>query len=212
MMFRLMSLAIVWGVVCGGIQNSRGEDPKPATTPTAPKAPDWSKFVQVADIVGEVTQVEKNKLTLRVTWYAPQAQQGGNQNPRPQLTRPGQLPQMRRPNTPRPPQMKEMHADHELTFADEGLVRFNTLPPKFDEKGKRIAYTLKEMEDLKKPFGTKGFAADLSDLKPGTLAEVVVVRPRDILPVNAKEEDLRIKLLVILGEVANPSPAPKKKN
>jgi hypothetical protein len=194
----------------------RGADEKEKTTspekktPEKEKGPDWSKFVQVSDVIGEVTKTDKDGFTLRITWYTLQ-QQGGGQPQRPQLGRPGQLPQMRRPGVQRPPQVKEHHEDHNLTWADEGVARLVKLPPKTDEKGKPMAYTAKELEEARKPTGYKGYAADRADVKVGEIVEVVLVRPKDIAPAKATEADLRVKMVVILGETNKTAPAPTPK-
>src|SRR4051794_7804393 len=44
------------------------------------KRPDWSGYTTVGDVVGEVVKADANKLTLRVTWFLPQAK-GGLQKP-----------------------------------------------------------------------------------------------------------------------------------
>jgi len=89
--------------------------------------------------------------------------------------------------------------DLELKYADTGMVRWKTLPKRTDEKGKNIPYTVKEMEEARKPVGTLGFAADRSELKVGHIVEVTLVRPKTILSTKATPADLRIKTAIIVG-------------
>jgi hypothetical protein len=110
-------------------------------------------------------------------------------------------------------QAKGRRQDVRLTYAEAGLVRWKSMPPKVDERGKKVAYTDKERQRLREPKGAPGYAAERSDLKPGHLVEVTMVRPKDIPAAKAVLQDLQVKHAVIVGT----SPAavlpvdPKKK-
>ncbi len=168
------------------------------------KAPDWSKYTQVTDLVGEVQSADEKKLTLRVTWYETQVQ-GGN-NRRPPLTgnnrnfRNPYAPNMNRPKVT----VKERHHDYVLEFLPESLVRTKTLPPKYDEKNRRVNYTAKELQELRSPPGVVGYAASVNDLRPGTVVEVWLVRDKNIPAAKVTEDDLRVKYVLILSSEPNP--------
>ena len=188
------------------------DDSNPSTPPA--KAPDWSGYVYVADVGGEVVRADDKKVTLRITWYEPQAQKGSNttnrnnNNRRPNLG--GNNRNYRNPYSQNRPksqpkvQMKEHHHDYDLEYVPESLVRLKTLPPKTDETGKRAAYTQKELTEARAPAGVIGYAASPFDVTPGTYLEVLLVRDRTIPAAKATEDDLRIKYAVIWGKDPNP--------
>lgn len=187
------------------------------------KGPDWTKYAYVTDVVGEIVKADDKKLTLRVTWFEPQVQ-GGN-NRRPNLSannRNFHNPHAPNGNRPRVT-VKEHHHDYELEFVPETLIRSTLagLPPKTDAKGKRVAYTTKELEELRTPSGVPQYASSAAELKPGTIVEVIIVRDKGIAAAKATEDDLRVKYAIIQGKDPNPpkdiasQPAPKapaKKN
>lgn len=164
------------------------------------KAPDWSKYATVGEVTGEVTKVNGDSFTVRVSWLQAQAMRMGR-NGRPSGGG----------GTP-----KEMHQDYSLKFADEGLVRYRKLPPKTDDKGRKVDYTMKEMEELRKPSGVTGYAAERNELRVGHLVDVFVVRPKDVPADKAVLSDYRVKYAIIVGENPNAQQpkeaAPKKKN
>jgi hypothetical protein len=65
------------------------------------------------------------------------------------------------------------------------------------------------MEKLRQPTGVPGYAADRTDLKPGTIVEAHLVRPRSIPAAKATEADLVVKYVFIVGEGAPPKPDKK---
>lgn len=219
------TLALLPGL-CSADDKTPAKDP--ATTTTPAKAPDFSKYANVADVVGEIVKADNSKLVLRVTWFEQQVQGGNNNFRRPNLSanhRNFHNPYA--PNGNRPPHVtvKEHHHDYELEFVPESLVRSNlsALPAKYDDKGKRVAYTTQELTDLRAPAGAPQYAASTSDLVPGTIVEVYVVRDKSIAAAKATEDDLRVKYAIILGKDPNPpkdiasqanqkAPPPKKKN
>lgn len=109
-----------------------------------------------------------------------------------------------------PPGGKGRGSQLRLTFAEAGLVRWKAMPPKLDEKGKRVPYTEKEKQESKLPKGFPGYAAERADLKAGMLVEVTMVRPKDIPAAKAALQDLQVKHVVIAGTAPTP-PEPKKK-
>src|SRR5262245_40746896 len=86
------------------------EDSKPVKEP-ALKAPDWSGYVYVTDVVGEVVKADDKSVTLRITWFEAEVKKGGNnnnnRNPRQKLGRNNRnfrnpfAPNMNRPNQPK---------------------------------------------------------------------------------------------------------------
>jgi hypothetical protein len=190
-------------------------DDKPASPAKEPaaKPTDWSRYVVVGDVVGEVVKADANKLTLRVTWFVQEVKGGNNNNRRPQLSgnnRNFRNPQAR--NGGRPPQVttKEQHHDYEIEYVPESLVRTKLLPPKTDEKGKRVNYTQKELEAVRAPAGAPWYAASPADLEPGHIVEVVFVREKTVPAAKATEDDLRVKYAIILGKDSSPPVEDKK--
>jgi len=191
-------------------------DEKPSKEPP-PKAPDWSNYVFVADVVGGVVKSSDKGITLRVTWFEAEIKGGNknnNRNNRPGLGQNNRnfrnpyAPNMNRPNQPKA-QFKEQHHDYDLEYVSESLVRFKSLPPKYDETRKKLQYTQKELEELRLPQGVTGYKASTSDLTPGTIVEVILIRDKSIPAAKADEDDLRIKYVIILGQDPNP---PKEDN
>lgn len=107
----------------------------------------------------------------------------------------------------------------QLPFHDMTLVRWKTLPPKLDEKGKKVARSAAEMKELKLPTGAPGYAAARSDLEAAQTVEVTMMRPKDI-PLNKVDfQDLVVKQIVITGvdnaalkELQKKPPEKKKKD
>ena len=179
------------------------------------KAPDFSGYTFVGDVVGEVIKASDSALTIRVTWYVPQ---GGNTG-RPRLSsnsRNFRNPFMMNRGGNRG-RVKEQHHDYVLEYVPESLVRYKHTPPKTDEKGKKVSHTEKEIEELKKPLGVPGYAAEKGDVTPGTYVEVYLIRDRSVPAAKQTEDDLRLKYVFILGHDPNPpkdatTTPPKKKN
>ena len=95
---------------------------------------------------------------------------------------------------------KPKYEKMQFVLHDDGLVRWKKLPPRTDDKGKRLPYSSKELEDLRSPRGAPGFAADHADLKPGYVIELTMVRPREKPPSKVDFQDLRVQYAVILTE------------
>jgi hypothetical protein len=173
--------------VCGAANLSevRGDD--------AAKAPNWSAYTFVTNIVGEVVSADDKAVTVRVTGIVPA---GG------------------RPARGRPPQVKQQTHDYVLDYVPESLVRLKTLPPKKDEKDRTVPRTAAENAEARAPAGVTGYAASKSDITSGMTVEVQVVRDRKITAEKATEGDLRVKYVIIQNNIPTKTPdgpAPKGK-
>jgi hypothetical protein len=86
--------------------------------------------------------------------------------------------------------------DKEYDFIDDVKIRYQHLPPKLDDKGKKIPYTNDEMQKMRAKDG--GFEASAGDLKSGQTVEMHLVRVK-----GAKGEDalkLYVSKIVIVAE------------
>ncbi|MCS7270772.1 MAG: hypothetical protein NZ703_06780, partial [Gemmataceae bacterium] len=128
-----------------------------AQVPPPKKAPDYSGYITVGEVVGEVLKADEKHVTVQVTWYMPQVK-GGGAGRRPQIGRGGVYrnpfaPNMNRPRNPPRVTVKEQKHDYDFHLVPESLIRFKSLPPKYDENGKRVSYTTKELDELRAPPG-----------------------------------------------------------
>jgi len=196
--YSLAILPIVWA--------ADDSPTKPAKEATSSRI-DWSAYKTIGDVVGEVVKANDRQITLRVTWYETKMSGSGNRRPplssNPRNFRNPYGSSRGRSSQPRV-QVKEQHHDYELEFVPETLVRTKKLPPKFDDKGKRADYTASEIEALRAPDGVPAYAASASDLLPGTIVEVILIRDKSIPAAKATEGDLRVKYAIILGKDPNP--------
>ncbi|MGL4421519.1 MAG: hypothetical protein ACRCZF_12690 [Gemmataceae bacterium] len=168
-------LAVLFGCGVLALSVSHAADDKEKSK--EPSKVDWSKFANAGSVSGEVMKSADGSLTVRQAWKVP----SGRGRP------------------------KDEHKDTEYTYAEGALIRLKTLPPKLDGNGKKTPYSDKEKDQLKKPLGAPGWGASKEDLKPGTLVEVQLVRPREISATKATPEDLLVKYVMILGEAAIPA-------
>jgi hypothetical protein len=159
--------------------------------PTPPKKLEWGNYVEAGKIVGEIDKVSKDGFTIKVTHLVPQAPKF--YKGRPQA---GQ------------PKVKVESID--MTFHENGLVRWVKMPIKLDDKGKKAQWTDKEIQELKSPQGAPGYAASREDLDSGSIVEVTYMRPKDIKAETAVTGDFRIKFVVIQG--VDPKATPAKKD
>ncbi len=164
------------------------------------KAPDWSKYTTVGEVVGEIVKASDSKLTLRVTWYV----QPNAGNKRPSLRGGGGNYRNPYGANNNKQNLKEQHHDYDLEFVPETLVRMKTLPPKLDGNGKKIDYTQKEIDTARLPDGVPSYAASQADLVPGTIVEVRMIRDKSIPASKVGENDLRVKYAIILGKDPTP--------
>jgi hypothetical protein len=151
------------------------------------KAPDFSKYklVKVLESV-EVVKADDKKVTVKISYtvFKP--------NPNPKL-----------PGTNVP-----MKKDVDYSFLPESLVRTKVLPPKTDDNGKKVEYTVKEKAALKVPKDVVGYTANVSDLVAGSTVDIILVRDKSIPDAKATDDDLRIKYAIITALPT--TPAPKK--
>jgi hypothetical protein len=156
---------------------------------------DWSAWVDHGTFVGEVTRIEKDG-SFTVTQKTKQMQPA----------QPG-----------RQATMKTISTKKQMSYSEEGMLRVKDLPPKLNEKGKKVPYTAEEMKQLKSPAGTPGYATERSSLTVGQIVEVTLVRPKSVKPAEVAPQDLRVKWAVILSSPVSVEPGkddkkdPKKK-
>jgi hypothetical protein len=202
--------ALTIGMIAASVRLAIADDAKTSGETPAPtrdslmKPPDFSKYHYEGEIVGEIVKADDKKLVLRVVWWVPV-----NSNTRPRLNGGGHH---HRPNMTRPPQMKQMHHDYVLEFVPESLVRTKILPPKLDDNGKKVIHTTKELEELRYPLGAPSYAASPSDLLPGAVVEVRMIRDKKIPADKVTEDDIRVKYAIIYSQNPNgPTPIPGAK-
>ena len=186
------------------------------------KAPDFSGYVSVTKVTGEVVKGNESSLTLRIYWQHVTAKNSGGgrgRGRRPSLYgnhgRSHYSPYMtRRPRV----QVKWEHHDYDLPYLPESLVRVNQLPPKIGPDGKKGFYSQAEQNELKVPYSVPGYQASKADLSPGTVVDAYVVRDKSIAANMVTDADMRLKYVVIVGHDPNPPaditnpPKSKKKN
>jgi hypothetical protein len=152
------------------------------------KAPDFSKYklVKVLESV-EVVKADDKKVTVKVSYT---------------VFKPNANPKLPGTNVP-------MKKDVDYSFLPESLVRTKILPPKTDDNGKKVEYTVKEKAALKVPKDVVGYAANVSDLVAGSTVDIILVRDKSIPDAKATDDDLRIKYAIITALPTKPAP---KKN
>jgi len=218
----VFGLGIPLGAVSADDTKSPSESPKPPAVDKA-KAPDFSGYVAVTKVTGEVVKGSESSLTLRLYWaHVTVKKSSGNRGRgrRPSLHSRGSRgmysPYMiRRPSV----KVKWEHHDYDLPYLPESLVRVNQLPPKIGPDGKKGFYSQSEQNELKVPYTVPGFQASKADLTPGTVVEAHVVRDKTIPAAKVTDADMRIKYAVIVGQdqnaatnLAGTSKPAKKKN
>lgn len=193
---KLLLCAAFTAAASGLAADDKKAEKKPETKepkPAAAKAPDFSAYSTAETVTATVVSAGEDGVTVRVSW--------------PALKNPNAI--IRR-SSKRLPNLKEEHTDIEFKYADGGYTRWKKLPPKIDGDGKKVSYSVKEMEELRKPLGVTGYAADKSEVKAGAIVELHLLRPKEIKAEKATTEDLVIKVALIVGEAEKP-PVPDKK-
>jgi hypothetical protein len=223
-MFLFPVKAAALALAAGLAGNSPSAAAKAPAVAVAPAASEWAGFATVGDVVGEVVKADGSGFTLRVFWPAASGKPGHHHWQHSTAGRtPQELAQHVRHMEATLARMaghqskggKEHHHDYPLTYADAGLVRVKTLPPKLDATGAKRAYTDDELKAAKTPQGTPYYAAERSDLKPGQIVDVTLVRPKSVPADKATLSDLRVKYAVVVGAAPTPPAAgnkPGKKN
>lgn len=218
----VFGLGATLGAVSADDTKSSSQSPKPPVVDKA-KAPDFSGYVSVTKVTGEVVKGNESSLTLRIHWVQVTVKNGGGsrgRGRRPSLYgsrgRSFSSPYMvRRPSV----KVKHEHHDYDLPYLPESLVRVNQLPPKIGPDGKKGFYSQSEQDELKVPYTVPGFQASKADLTPGTVVEAHVVRDKSIPANKVADADMRLKYVVIIGhdpnppaDITNPPKTSKKKN
>lgn len=218
----VLGLGAALGAVSAADTKSPSDTPKPPAVDKA-KAPDFSGYVAVTKVTGEVVKGNESSLTLRIYWQHVTVKKSSGsrgRGRRPSLYgnhgRSHSSPYMtRRPSV----KVKWEHHDYDLPYLPESLVRVNQLPPKIGPDGKKGFYSQTEQNELKVPYTVPGFQASKADLSPGTVVEAHVVRDKSIAANMVTDADMRLKYVVIIGhdpnppaDITNPSKTSKKKN
>jgi hypothetical protein len=173
-MNRILSKLALVAVLGTGLTALAADEKK-----TAPaKKADWSHFAVVTTVAGEVVETTEDGVTLKVSQTT--------------LSRTGG----RRPRVRANTKSQEL----QFVFAEAGLVRWKSLPPKLDDNGKKLPRSSKELTELKLPKGTPGFAAERGDLQPGQIVELTLVRPKSIPSSKVTFQDLKVKYAMILAD------------
>jgi hypothetical protein len=186
--------------------------PTPATIGSGPTAR-FTGYVHVADVHGEVVTASDSSLTVRIYYLAPKTTNNRNRGGggRPSIGSNGMI----HPSHRRNPGVKWVHHDYHFDYHPDGLARVQKLPPKIDADGKRVDYTNKEFESMREPSGFPGYNLAKTDLRPGDIVDVNLVRDRSIPQSKSTESDLKVKWAKVTGHVdhapAPAKPAPKKK-
>lgn len=191
-MYRILPKLALVAVLGTGLTALAADAKKPAQAPAKPA--DWSHFAVVTTVAGEVVETTEDGVTLKVSQTT--------------LSRTGG----RRPRVNARTKTQEL----QFVFAEGGLVRWKSLPPKLDDNGKKLQRSSKELTELKLPKGTPGFAADRGDLQAGQIVELTLVRPKSIPSSKVTFQDLKVKYAMILadpngGAGGGKKPDPKKK-
>ncbi len=190
----LFNLALLACFCCSGGVLGAADDKTAAAKPLETAAADWSKYVFVSEVQGEIVKVETNGFLLKVPG-PPQNKTAGTGKNRHMIQVPG-----------KPVELS-------VAFADAGFVRWSKLPTKLDSTGKKTSHTAEELAELKKPYGVSGYAAERTDLKAGQYVDLVMVRLREIPAAKVTTSDLVIKKATITGNDPTVKPAveqPKK--
>lgn len=143
-----------------------------------PKKADWSGYVDLGTITAEIKKIDKDYTFIEV------------------VTPPG---------TPQPGVKGPKQQKYNVSFAENGLVRWIKLGKKTDEKGRKTAFSDKERELAKQPRGAPGYAASKSELSSGQIVQITLVRSKDLKPNEVTTNDYKIKYIVIVGEDTDPA-------
>jgi hypothetical protein len=159
-------------------KNEKNDNKKPEV-----KAPMAGEYTSVGEITGILAKADSSSITLRVSGLGLQKAGGRRSGPA----------------------LKEVDHDYELQLTPDAKVRLMKLPPKTDEKGHKIGYTFDELVKLKGKSNLPGYEAETSDLKPGMILRLHLVKPRGEKDPQAKPFVNRV---YIEGE--GPPPGDKK--
>lgn len=100
---------------------------------------------------------------------------------------------------------KNDYKDLEFKYAEGALARTKVTPTRPDAKGKFVKVPSSELEPLKKPQGAPGLHIDRTDIGPGAIVTLELLRPKSIPAAKASMEDKVIKFAVVTGETTPPA-------
>jgi hypothetical protein len=184
--FMIYGFTIALGIGLATLSTAtRADDTKAPDKEPPTKAPDYSNYKGSKSLESvEIVKADDKKIVIKIPYTGTRVVNGRQV----------------------PVQMKK---EVDYQFVSESLVRTKVLPPKFDGNGKKVTYTDKEKAALKVPMGVVGYAANNSDLAPGTTIDLVLFHDKSIPEVKLTEEDWRIKYAVITAWPTTPA---KKQN
>jgi hypothetical protein len=207
-----LGIALLLGV---GVATAPAEDPPAGAKSTSDlttipkidkgKAPDFSGYTFVTKVTGEVVNSTEKNLKIRIYWQTANVVNPTNRNPRPSLyANHGRT--HHNPYATRQPhlQLKWEHHDYDIPYLPESLVRTKHLPAKLGADGKKIAYSESELDALKVPYSVPGYQASKTDLTPGTVVELSVIRDKSIPTSSVTDKDMRVRYAVIIGQDPHP--------
>jgi hypothetical protein len=171
------SLGAVLATFGLAFQAFAADEKKNTKEPT--EGPSATSYVSYSDVTVVISGASSNSVSIKVTTgYT------GNYK-RPQAT----------------------NKDDELTFTSDVVIRQRHLPPKLDEKGKKVAYTSEELNKLRGKGGV-GYEASAGDLHSGQTMSLHLVKLK-----GAKGEDankLYVSKVIIESEPPQQPESAKK--
>ncbi|MFO0935967.1 MAG: hypothetical protein U0798_05555 [Gemmataceae bacterium] len=159
-------------------KDKKGEE-KPSDKPAGPpsKLPDFSKdFANDGPVQGVVSYADENLVAIHVAYRVRQGNKG----------------------------TKNEAQEVGFHYAENALARTKVTPTKLDAKGKSVKLPYNELETLKKPQGAPGWHIERSDIKPGSIVTLELIRPKSITASKATLEDKLIKYAIVTGETTPP--------
>ncbi len=151
--FRI-GIAIVMFAVAASPATSADKNDKKEKKGSDTKAPAAGEYLSVGDVTGILAKAESDSVSLRVPQLGLQSGKGNN----------------------RRPTLKETNKDIDFQLTADARIRLIKLPPKKDEKGRKIPYTREELNKLKGKGNLPGYEASTDDLKPGMIVKLHLVR------------------------------------
>lgn len=159
------------------------DDPAPPA-----KLPKFKDYMTLPDaIVTKLKDVEDDTLTVLLTEV-----------------------NIRQTSRKRPPTVKTKEREFTFTLHPDALVRWSKKPDRRDDKGRPKPYSPAEMKVLQSPTGAPGYLGDRQELAAGQVVELTLLVPTKKLPDDLREEDVRIKWVVIQGAPPDPKDAKPK--
>jgi hypothetical protein len=165
---------------------------------------DWSMFVKHAEIGGVVVKADKDKIVLDVPTLEKKQAGNNNNNNNNNNNKAGN-----RGGRNRRPSLTVGHEHVDVHYAAQGMVRYEKVPEVTDGKGGTTKPTGKELDKLRLPLGAPGYAAERTDLRPGHIVAITLVRPSTVTAEKASDDDILIKYAIIKGITTPPKDAGK---